>query len=51
MMWPAGWVTDVPGLTRNQMIAVLGNGIVLPCATAAIAHLSALHANSGRWAA
>lgn len=51
MMWPAGWVTDVPGLTRNQMIAALGNGVVLPCAAAAIAHLSALLADSGWWAA
>jgi DNA (cytosine-5)-methyltransferase 1 len=25
---PAGWVTDVPGLTRNQQLKALGNGVV-----------------------
>ena len=25
---PAGWVTDVPGLTRNEMLKALGNGVV-----------------------
>ena len=25
---PAGWVTEVPGLTRNQQIKALGNGVV-----------------------
>ena len=24
---PAGWVTDVPGLTRNQQLHALGNGV------------------------
>lgn len=24
---PAGWVTDVPGLTRNQQLKALGNGV------------------------
>lgn len=25
---PAGWVTDVPGLSRNAMLKALGNGVV-----------------------
>ena len=25
---PAGWVTDVPGLTRNDHLTLLGNGVV-----------------------
>lgn len=23
-----GWVTDVPGLTRNEQLKLLGNGVV-----------------------
>lgn len=33
---PAGWVTEVPGLTRNQQIKALGNGVVPQCAAVAI---------------
>lgn len=33
---PAGWVTEVPGLTRNQQIKALGNGVVPQCAAAAV---------------
>lgn len=25
---PDGWVTDVPGLSRNAMLKILGNGVV-----------------------
>jgi len=25
---PEGWVTDVPGLTRNAQLRILGNGVV-----------------------
>ena len=25
---PEGWVTDVPGLSRNDMLRALGNGVV-----------------------
>ena len=25
---PEGWVTDVPGLSRNQQLHALGNGVV-----------------------
>jgi DNA (cytosine-5)-methyltransferase 1 len=28
MVLPEGWVTDVPGLTRQQMIHAIGNGVV-----------------------
>jgi DNA (cytosine-5)-methyltransferase 1 len=32
VMWmqglPEGWVTDVPGLSRNAMLKALGNGVV-----------------------
>ena len=28
MMQPAGWITDVPGVTRNQALKALGNGVV-----------------------
>ncbi len=37
----AGWVTDVPGLTRNEMLRLLGNGIVRHQAAAAIRELVA----------
>ena len=33
---PAGWVTDVPGLARNQMLKALGNGVVPQEAEAAL---------------
>ena len=36
MCLPAGWVTDVPGITRNQAIKALGNGVVPPQAAAAL---------------
>ena len=33
---PAGWVTDVPGLTRNAQLKALGNGVVPQQAAAAL---------------
>lgn len=36
---PAGHVTAVPGLTRNQQLKLLGNGVVPRQGAAAIAHL------------
>lgn len=33
---PAGWVTEVPGLTRKQQIKALGNGVLPQCAATAI---------------
>jgi DNA (cytosine-5)-methyltransferase 1 len=37
----AGHVTDVPGLTRNQQLHALGNGVVPQQAEAAIRLLAA----------
>ena len=36
---PAGWVTDVPGITRNEALKALGNGVVSQQAAAALAYL------------
>lgn len=33
---PDGWVTAVPGLTRNQQLMLLGNGVVPTQAVAAL---------------
>lgn len=38
---PAGWVTDVPGVTRNDALRLLGNGVVPQQAAAAVAWLLA----------
>jgi DNA (cytosine-5)-methyltransferase 1 len=38
---PAGWVTDVPGLTSNQRLRLLGNGVVPQQGAAALVHLLA----------
>ena len=34
---PAGWVTDVPGIKRNDQLKALGNG-VLPAQAALALH-------------
>jgi len=36
---PEGWVTDVPGLSRNDMLRILGNGVVPRCAADAYSML------------
>ncbi|GHH43994.1 hypothetical protein GCM10017774_42680 [Lentzea cavernae] len=36
----AGWVTDVPGLSRTEQLRLLGNGVVPQQGTAALRHLS-----------
>jgi DNA (cytosine-5)-methyltransferase 1 len=28
MGWPDGWVTDVPGVSRNEALKLAGNGVV-----------------------
>lgn len=33
---PEGWVTDVPGLSRNAQLKALGNGVVPQQAAAAL---------------
>jgi len=35
----AGWVTDVPGISRNDQLKMLGNGVVPQQAAAALQHL------------
>lgn len=39
MNLPAGWVTDVPGITRNEALKAIGNGVVPPQAEAALRFL------------
>lgn len=34
---PAGWVTEVDGITRNDQLKALGNGVVPQQAAAAVA--------------
>jgi len=48
MGWPAGWVTDVPGLTSNEMKRLAGNGVVTRQADAAFRHLLPLLSAEGR---
>lgn len=36
---PAGWVTDVPDLTPNQQLRLLGNGVVPQQGAAALTYL------------
>jgi DNA (cytosine-5)-methyltransferase 1 len=38
---PAGWVTDVPGISRNEQLRMLGNGVVPQQAAAALQMLLA----------
>lgn len=37
---PAGWVTDVPGITRNEALRALGNGVVPQQATTALVEMA-----------
>ncbi|WP_349318880.1 DNA cytosine methyltransferase [Mycolicibacterium canariasense] len=36
MGWPAGWVTAVPGISRNDMLRIIGNGVCPQQAAAAL---------------
>lgn len=38
---PAGWVTDVPGISRNDQLRMLGNGVVPQQGVAALRHITA----------
>lgn len=42
MGWPAGWVTEVPGLSRNDKLRIIGNGVVPQAAEAALSWLLSL---------
>jgi DNA (cytosine-5)-methyltransferase 1 len=48
---PVGWVTDVPGLSRNDQLKALGNGVVPQQAAAAVRFMLARLAEERRWAA
>jgi DNA (cytosine-5)-methyltransferase 1 len=37
---PDGWVTDVPGITANEWLKMLGNGVVPQQAEAALRYLT-----------
>lgn len=41
---PAGWVMDVPGLTRSEQLKAFGNGVVWQQAAAGLTHLLATKA-------
>ncbi len=41
MGWPEGWVTDVPGLSRNAKLKIAGNGVVPQQAAVAVGVLTA----------
>lgn len=45
---PEGWVCDVPGLTRNQQLKLLGNGVVVQQAEAALRLLLPRLAQAGQ---
>lgn len=51
MGWPAGWVTDVPGLTPNEALQVCGNGVVPQTMAAGVRHLLPLLDRTRREAA
>lgn len=44
---PDGWVCDVPGLSRNDMLRLLGNGVVPQQGASAIAWLLGTPALAG----
>lgn len=39
MGWPAGWVTAVPGISRNDQLRIIGNGVCPQQAVAAVSWL------------
>lgn len=44
MGWPPGWVTEVPGISRNDQLRIIGNGVVPQCASAALRYLLSVEA-------
>lgn len=34
-----GWITDTPGITRNDQLKAIGNGVVPQQAAAALTHM------------
>lgn len=45
---PPGWITDVPGITRNEALKACGNGVVPQQAHAALTFALNLLASLGR---
>lgn len=41
MGWPTGWITDVPGIPRTQLLKIAGNGVVPQQTAAGHQHLMA----------
>jgi DNA (cytosine-5)-methyltransferase 1 len=41
---PDGWITDVPGVTRNEALKLAGNGVVPQQAEAALRFLLSVQA-------
>jgi len=41
MGWPAGWITDVPGIPRPELLRIAGNGVVPQQTEAGHRHLMA----------
>lgn len=48
MGWPAGWVTEVPGLTPNEQLRLCGNGVVPQQIQAAVRYLLPMLSAEGR---
>lgn len=46
MGWPAGWVTEVPGISRNDALRIIGNGVCPQQAAAALRDLVGVVAES-----
>ena len=44
---PAGWITDVPGVTRNEALKLCGNGVVWQQCAAALRYLLPVIAQLG----
>lgn len=42
MGWPPGWVTNIPGVSRNDQLKIIGNGVCPQQATAALTQLAAI---------
>ncbi len=45
---PAGWVTDIPGITRKEQLRILGNGVVPQQAHHAYGLLLGAHTHAHR---
>lgn len=41
MGWPAGWITDVPGIPRPELLRIAGNGVIPQQTAAGHRHLMA----------